>query len=36
VRAWLKETDTDMTVVFNVFGSEDERIYRALLSLHDA
>ena len=36
VRAWLDDTGSDLTVVFNVFGSEDERIYRALLSLHDA
>ena len=33
VRVWLKETDTDMTVVFNVFSDTDERIYRELLSI---
>ena len=31
VRAWLDGADSDMTVVFNVFGDEDEQIYRELL-----
>lgn len=34
VRAWLDRIGSDMTVIFNVFGSEDERIYRELLSIH--
>ncbi len=33
VSAWLDEHDVDMTVVFNVFGEDDERIYRELLNL---
>ena len=33
VRAWLDEAASDMTVVFNVFSEEDERIYRALLGM---
>lgn len=33
VRAWLDETSSDMTVVFNVFGAKDEGIYRELLSI---
>lgn len=35
VRAWLDETGSDMVVVFNVFGNEDERLYRELLSIDD-
>lgn len=35
VRRWLDETDSDMTVVFNVFGDKDERIYRELLSIRN-
>ncbi|MBR2682460.1 MAG: protein-ADP-ribose hydrolase [Atopobiaceae bacterium] len=31
VRAWLDNTRSDMVAVFNVFGEEDERIYRDLL-----
>jgi O-acetyl-ADP-ribose deacetylase (regulator of RNase III) len=31
VRAWLDGADAGMTVVFNVFGDEDERIYQELL-----
>ena len=33
VSGWLDEHDADMTVVFNVFGEDDERIYRELLGL---
>lgn len=33
VSAWLDEHDVDMAVVFNVFGEDDERIYRELLNL---
>ncbi|MBQ9006524.1 MAG: protein-ADP-ribose hydrolase [Atopobiaceae bacterium] len=33
VSSWLDEHDADMTVVFNVFGEDDERIYRELLGL---
>ena len=33
VRAWLDGHDAGMTVVFNVFGEKDERIYRNLLGL---
>ena len=33
VRDWLVSHDSDMTVVFNVFGDADEHIYRELLSL---
>ena len=33
VRAWLDEQGSDIAVVFNVFGGEDERIYRELLGL---
>lgn len=31
VRAWLDAHDAPLHVVFNVFGAEDERIYRELL-----
>lgn len=34
VRSWLDEHSKDMTVVFNVFGEKDERIYRELLELY--
>jgi O-acetyl-ADP-ribose deacetylase (regulator of RNase III) len=34
VRAWLDAASSSTVVVFNVFGSEDERIYRELLSIH--
>ena len=33
VRAWLEGAESDMTVVFNVFGAVDERLYRELLGL---
>lgn len=34
VRAWLDEhSDVPMTVVFNVFGEADERLYRPLLGM---
>ena len=33
VREWLDESDFDMTIVFNVFGSADESIYRGLLGI---
>lgn len=33
VSTWIDEHDVDMTVVFNVFGEDDERIYRELLNL---
>ena len=33
VRDWLAARDADMNVVFNVFGSTDELIYRDLLGL---
>ena len=33
VRRWLDENGPDMTVVFNVFGSADESIYRSLLGI---
>ena len=33
VRDWLVSHDSDMTVVFNVFGDTDEHIYRELLGL---
>jgi len=33
VRTWLDRISSDITVIFNVFGSEDERIYRELLSI---
>ena len=32
-RAWLDEHDSDMTIVFDVFGSADESIYRSLLGI---
>ncbi len=31
VRAWLDDRASDMVVVFNVFGHEDEKIYRDVL-----
>lgn len=33
VREWLDARDSGITVVFNVFGEQDERIYRELLGL---
>ncbi len=33
VREWFDESDFDMTIVFNVFGSADESIYRGLLGI---
>ncbi len=33
VREWLDAHDAEIAVVFNVFGEEDERIYRELLGL---
>ena len=33
VRDWLDENNSDMTVVFNVFGADDERFYQELLEL---
>ncbi len=33
VKTWLNEHDSVMTVVFNVFGETDERLYRELLGL---
>lgn len=33
VRAWLEGAESDLTVVFNVFGAADERLYRELLGL---
>lgn len=33
VRAWLDDTQSDITVVFNVFEVRDEQIYRELLGL---
>jgi O-acetyl-ADP-ribose deacetylase (regulator of RNase III) len=32
-RRWLCATETDMTVVFNVFSREDAAIYRDLLAI---
>jgi O-acetyl-ADP-ribose deacetylase (regulator of RNase III) len=32
-REWLDSNDSDIAVVFNVFGEDDERIYRNLLKL---
>lgn len=31
VREWLDESDSDLHVVFNVFGQKDEEIYHAIL-----
>ena len=31
MRTWLDGNESDMTVVFNVFGDTDEQIYRNLL-----
>ena len=33
VRDWLDATGSETTVVFNVFGDTDERIYKGLLDL---
>ena len=33
VRSWLVEHDSPMVVVFNVFGAEDERLYRMQLGI---
>ena len=33
VREWLDATGSEMTIVFNVFGEKDERIYKGLLGL---
>ena len=33
VRTWLDRTGSDLTVVFNVFGEEDEQIYQNLLGI---
>ena len=33
VRAWLEGAESDLTVIFNVFGAVDERLYRELLGL---
>lgn len=33
VRAWFTDHDVDTTVVFNVFGATDERLYRELLRM---
>ena len=33
VRSWLAEHDSPMVVVFNVFGAEDERLYRMQLGI---
>ena len=33
VREWLDERDAGTTVVFNAFGANDERLYRATLAL---
>ena len=33
VREWLDDHDSDMTVVFNVFGADDERLYRVALDI---
>ena len=33
VRKWLEESGSDVTVVFNVFGSDDEAVYRSLLGI---
>lgn len=33
VRGWLATSETDMTVLFNVFSREDEAIYKDLLAL---
>ena len=33
VREWLEASNSDMTVVFNVFGSDDERLYRSALGV---
>ncbi len=33
VREWLDEHDVDLAVVFNVFGMDDERLYRTALGV---
>ena len=32
-REWLEVSESDMTVIFNVFGEKDERLYRAALDM---
>ena len=32
-REWLETSKSDMTVIFNVFGEKDERLYRAALGM---
>ena len=36
VREWLDAAEAEISVVFNVFGEKDERIYRCLLGIRHA